>query len=443
MKKDEGNLRGAMEDCANSEDWRSPSFRCIIDSIQDIFESYASLDDPAVEPDDYFGLTIDALKETLLDDDVDDKESKSADETPEDIPSAAESFLPEERESPICMPPPPPVFAEPTGLASTNSSNVSIKTPDTTTPTDTKPKRPLSAYNLFFQLERERLIAGIDPDTPFTAEDVERVAINRRLQEQGERPKRKHRKSHGKISFAELARKIANKWKTLDPDAKDLLQERAAIEKARYLRELEAWTTTNNENQRAEFVKKLASTNPEFAALPTPQPSQSGDGSYHANPNYYHHQGHVQEDYGHQHCHTWNTQPAMSSPCPQYTSSFDNYHGATVTPGSSFDSCDQPQSDQSRRDPSYLEYEAYNMAERTGWNPSAIMHMMNELDTAQHHGSQQQQCQQQHPYGSPHRQMEYAQYPPMEAKSLGTAQESQHYAHHAPIAAHGVSNGEW
>jgi hypothetical protein len=119
-----------------------------------------------------------------------------------------------------------------------------------------KPKRPLSAYNLYFQLERERLIDGT-ADTEFTAEEVERVAAARRhVGGSDDKPKRKHRKSHGKISFAELARTIANKWKTLQPSQKDLLLERAAMEKARYLRELEEWTKMKN----AEFGNSMTNT---------------------------------------------------------------------------------------------------------------------------------------------------------------------------------------
>jgi hypothetical protein len=145
-----------------------------------------------------------------------------------------------------------------------------------------KPKRPLSAYNLYFQLERERLIDGT-AETEFTAEEVERVAAAKRhVGGSDDKPKRKHRKSHGKISFAELARTIANKWKTLQPSQKDLLLERAAMEKARYLRELEEWTKMKNVElgnsmshpsyfsmgERSGFMKE---TNCPAIVTPTPQ----------------------------------------------------------------------------------------------------------------------------------------------------------------------------
>lgn len=106
--------------------------------------------------------------------------------------------------------------------------------------TSDAPRRPLTAYNLFFQLERENIINGQE-DLNYNYENVARIAFVHYEQSKTEAPKRKHRKSHGKISFAELARTIANKWRALDRDIKSLFEERAAMEKARHQREIQEW----------------------------------------------------------------------------------------------------------------------------------------------------------------------------------------------------------
>mmetsp|Transcript_8276 Transcript_8276/g.11802 ORF Transcript_8276/g.11802 Transcript_8276/m.11802 type:complete len:371 (-) Transcript_8276:295-1407(-) len=119
-----------------------------------------------------------------------------------------------------------------------------------------KPKRPLSAYNLFFQHERNLIVtaetpAGQEPAFLATGEQKKR--------------KRRHRKTHGKISFADLARTIADKWKNTLPEGRSTFEARAAIEKARYLEQLEAWkrnkesseqTVTSNKSDEAVKIRK-------------------------------------------------------------------------------------------------------------------------------------------------------------------------------------------
>jgi len=87
-----------------------------------------------------------------------------------------------------------------------------------------KPKRPLSAYNIFFAQER---IIMLGKDVP----TAEQEALKKKV----------HCKTHGKISFAVMARTIGAKWKALGPNEKKQYEERAREEKTRYLAELKSW----------------------------------------------------------------------------------------------------------------------------------------------------------------------------------------------------------
>ena len=108
----------------------------------------------------------------------------------------------------------------------------------------------MSAYNLFFSEERERILKEIAKkeganDAGGESEEVEKVAEvedsdHGKDGEDEEKPKallrplipaekkrRPHRKTHGKISFQELARMVGERWKSLPDDERKYYQDLA------------------------------------------------------------------------------------------------------------------------------------------------------------------------------------------------------------------------
>jgi hypothetical protein len=104
-----------------------------------------------------------------------------------------------------------------------------------------KPKRPLSAYNVFFKEERERILQEI----PNGHDYVEQ-----------EEPNDKKRKAlpHGKIGFESLARTIGKRWKALNDEDLVYYKEKAQVDMERYKKEMETFMTRQREAAEASML---------------------------------------------------------------------------------------------------------------------------------------------------------------------------------------------
>ena len=125
---------------------------------------------------------------------------------------------------------------------------------------DDAPRRPLSAYNYFYIDERERILqqkyedagtvseatTAADPiksvkgdntckdDYDIEMSDPVREMLERQKTRSNEGRRRPHRKRHGVVSFQELAKTIASRWRSLPADQVQYYRKIASFDLRRY-----------------------------------------------------------------------------------------------------------------------------------------------------------------------------------------------------------------
>jgi len=104
------------------------------------------------------------------------------------------------------------------------------------------PKRPLSAYNIFFKVEREKLIAN---RSAMSSDSVQH-ATTEEICSQGK---------HGLITFSELGKTIGRKWKSLTDTQKEPYKEVAESYLAQYKKDLEEYQITLNRDAHDDKIQ--------------------------------------------------------------------------------------------------------------------------------------------------------------------------------------------
>jgi len=123
------------------------------------------------------------------------------------------------------------------------------------------PKRRRSAYNLFFQHERARLLVLSEKNLSLEDHPTRNLSTLevRDLLENNpyftDRAKRRHRKSHGKVSFMGLVKSVSTAWKTVDTTTKAAFVELAKEDQVRYRKEWKEYKDKCRKAKRDALAK--------------------------------------------------------------------------------------------------------------------------------------------------------------------------------------------
>ena len=110
-----------------------------------------------------------------------------------------------------------------------------------------RPKRPLSAYNIFFKEERARILEKLPTATDDVKKEEDEGKEGEETAAVGEDdPKDKSsskrtKRPHGKIGFESLAKVIGQRWQELSADQVEYYKKKAEVDMKRYKQEMEVY----------------------------------------------------------------------------------------------------------------------------------------------------------------------------------------------------------
>jgi len=110
-------------------------------------------------------------------------------------------------------------------------------------PAEGWPRRPLSAYNIFFKDYRQKILGAETFDQPIDEEAEKSLKPHSR---------RKRRKKHGKISFSGLAKSVGLMWKELSPETMAYYERQAKESRDAYQKEIKVFLEKRNGSDQNE-----------------------------------------------------------------------------------------------------------------------------------------------------------------------------------------------
>lgn len=129
------------------------------------------------------------------------------------------------------------------------------------------PRRPLSAYNLFFKDERKRILLEIPSKEAMKSEDDK---IRDSITWPGKKPP-----PHGKIGFESLAKTIGARWRKIDKETSKHYKALATKDLHRYAREMKEYDAKQSNKKQLEILYEDGVVPTEINACGSTTPDKS------------------------------------------------------------------------------------------------------------------------------------------------------------------------